>query len=196
MVDVLKFLNEIDFWSLLTFWLAVITWLMWFLPQRRYRDLNFTFFVAKDGNRVNNNILFIKIRNQSDSTIVLSSPYIITNRQFISEFADGNSPTHEYELKFIDHDNKLSRSKVILKHEEGTTTNIALRNDIKWDDFWKTSSRGIGKFACYVTILSEKPKSVRISMPIRNISNRIINESSYDKTDNIGQIGDGPEREN
>lgn len=178
MINILKFLNEIGFWGLLTFWLAVIAWLMWFLPQRRYRDLNFTFFVAKDGNRVNSNILFIKIRNQSDSSVVLSSPYIVANKQFISEFADGNSSTYEYELKFIDHNDKLSQSKITLKHEEETITNIALRNDIQWDDFWKISSSEIGKFTCYVTILSERPKSIRINMPIRNIANRIINEDN------------------
>lgn len=199
--DLLAKANSWGIWSALSFFVQVgggITALVYlFRSRRRLTNVNFAIsiaqgnFVEADGRAVNQ--FTVHVRNMTETDLIIGALHVkVSDRIAFAEYANGNSPTNEYELRFLEKDNEWNNGYALIKSGYGRTTWLPASTDLQPkeiiqklegkepvpDASWRGKvqahfARPKTWLICRVVLLQTKPHVFNMKIPVRNIQIRL-----------------------
>ncbi len=148
--------------------------------RRRIPNLNFTFALVegefKDRTRSNRQ-LQILVRNLSGTDVLLGAASFTTRtRSAISEYADGDSATNEYELKFrTKEDDFFSDAFTLIKSTHHAVTWVPLNEEMDPAKIIEAiHGRALRRsyVRCKIIVLTKRPEVINCRIPVINVQHR------------------------
>ena len=180
-----KRINDFGLWSASSFFVelgALISGILFLRNRKRFENVNFTFaiaqgeFLEKDGTPVKQFV--VHIRNLSATDILIGHVLVkVSDRSAFSDYANGDSSTNQYELRFLSKEHGWDNGYAIIKTNFQVTTwlpaNGALTvQQIKDKLQGDTTTTPQAYLRCEVIALTAKPKLYKLQIPITNIQER------------------------
>lgn len=183
LLDLTKQLNEYGVWAAMSVIAQIGIFcigIVFIGRRRRIPNLNFTFALVEGefkDRTCSNRQLQILVRNLSGTDVLLGAASFATrNRSVISDYADGDSATGEYELKFrTKGDDFYSDAFTLIKSTHHAVTWIPLNEEIepaKIIDAIHARPLRRSYFRCRIIVLTKRPEVIRCRIPVINIQHR------------------------
>ncbi|MEQ1559526.1 MAG: hypothetical protein ABL933_11395 [Methyloglobulus sp.] len=177
-LNIAKQLNDYGFWSALSVLaqvVIVILGLTFVSRRRRVPNLNFTFALVegelKDRTHSRRQ-LTILVRNLSGTDVLIGAACFVTkNRNAISEYADGDTASNEYELKFKSGDELFSNAFTLIKSTHHVFTWVPASETMKAKEVIN-AIHGRSFIRCKIILLTRRPEIISCKIPVMNVQYR------------------------
>lgn len=177
-----KQLNDYGLWSALSVVAQiaiVVIGLVVIGRRRRVPNLNFTFALVEGelkDRTCSNRQLQILVRNLSGTDVLLGAACFVTkNRSAISDYADGDAASNEYELKFKSGEDLFSNAFTLIKSTHHAVTWVPASETMKAEEIITAihSRRFARSFIrCKIIVLTRRPDVISCRIPVINIQYR------------------------
>jgi hypothetical protein len=177
-----KQLNDYGLWSALSLvaqMAIVVIGLVVIGRRRRVPNLNFTFALVEGEmkDRTCSNRQFqILVRNLSGTDVILGAACFVTkNRSAISDYADGDAASNEYELKFKSGEDLFSNAFTLIKSNQHAVTWVPASETMKAEEVIAAiHSRCFARsfIRCKIIVLTRRPDVIGCRIPVINVQYR------------------------